>query len=162
MPYAARGSYRCFRAGGEGCVVALHPLDIRPIPGPQLAREIAGQRARKHHGQAAQCLYDERKVRSKLDRIQYCVSPNTRPASAPVFLLSRRVCRSSVKGTKLEHGESKVDGPFFSDRLHEGNSSDITRASDLVHNRVIKFYACQAVAVCCLLNSANFLPCPSS
>src|SRR5258708_194090 len=142
MPYAVRGSYRCFRTDGAGCVVALHPLDIRRIPGPQLAREIAGRRARKHCGQAAQCLCDERKAQSKLDRIQYCVSPNTRPASAPVFLLNRTVCRSSVKGTKLAHGESKVDGPFFSDRLHKRNSSDLTRPSDLVPNRVIKFCAC--------------------
>src|SRR5258708_25311981 len=140
MPYAVRGSYRCFRTDGAGGIEALPPVDIRRIPGPQLAREIAGRRARKHHGQAAQCLCDERKARSKLERIQYCVSPNTRPASTPVFLLNRRVCRSSVKGTKLARGESKVDGPFFSDRLHKRNSSDMTRASDLVHNRVIKFW----------------------
>src|SRR5258708_16447598 len=142
MPYAARGSYRCSRAGGADCVVTLHPLDTRRIPGPQLVRGIAVRRANKYHGLASPCLCDERKARSKLDRIQHCVSPSTRRASTPVFLLNRRVCRSSVKGTKLAHGESKVDGPFFSDRLHKRNSSDMTRASDLVHNLVIKFCAC--------------------
>src|SRR5260370_7241243 len=148
MPYAARGSYRCFRAGGAGCVVALHPLDIRRIPGPELARGIAGRHARKDHGLASPCLCGERKARSKLDRIQHCVSPSTRQASTPVFLLNRRVCRSSAKGTKLAHAEPKEDCPFFSDRLHKRNSTHITPPSHLLHTRAINFYPSHPAAVC--------------
>src|SRR5216684_923008 len=80
-------------------------------------REIAGRRADKHHGQASQCLCDEHQARCKPDRIQYCVSPNTCRAKEPVFLLNRKVCRSSVKGTKLAHAESKVGGPLCTNRF---------------------------------------------
>src|SRR5712692_1835309 len=133
MPYADRGSYRCFRAVGADCVAVLDRLDIRRIPGPQLVRGIAGLLANKHHGQVWQCLCDEHMARSTRDRIHYSGSPNTRRASEPVFLLNRKACRSSAKGTKPARAEPKVGGPFFTSRFRS-RIPTINMSCFLVHS----------------------------